>query len=323
MITPAPVATRVVIDGEASEWEDVLSGVPQGSILGPLLFIIYINDIDMEITNCILKFADDTKVYGKVGTRQGVEYLKKDLETLCRWADKWQMSFNVDKCKVMHIGRGNEKVQYEMDAVKLVETEEEKDLGVIISKSFKVSRQCAEAAKKGNQMLGLIKRTITTRKKKVMLSLYKALVRPHLEYCIQAWRPFLAKDIEVLEKVQRRATRMIEECQGKEYSERLEMLRLTTLETRRERADMLEVFKILKDFEAINGDIFFKVQCTKTRGHSMKLYKKRVNKNVLKFSFGNRIVDKWNNLPEEAINANSINTFKNKLDIYLRNILGE
>jgi hypothetical protein len=314
---------RVVINGEASEWENVLSGVPQGSILGPLLFIIYINDIDMGITNSILKFADDTKVYGKVGTMQDVENLKKDLETLCRWSSKWQMSFNVDKCKVMHLGKRNEKVEYQMDAVKLVETEEEKDLGVVVSKNFKVSRQCAKAAKKGNQMLGMIKRTIMSKKKKVILSLYKALVRPHLEYCIQAWRPHLAKDIELLEKVQRRATRMIEECRGKEYNERLKMLRLTTLETRRERADMLEVFKILKGFEAINGDIFFKVQHSKTRGHSMKLYKERVNKNVLKFSFGNRIIDKWNKLPEEVINVNCINTFKNRLDTYLRNTLGE
>ena len=127
-----------------------------------------------------------------------------------------------------------------MNEQKLEEINEEKDLEIIISNDFKVGRQCDKAANKGNQILGLIKRTIISRKKKVILNLYKTLVLPHLEYCIQAWRPHLVKDIEKLEKVQRRATKMIEECRGKEF------------ETRRLRVDMLEVFKILKGYEGIN-----------------------------------------------------------------------
>ena len=98
------------------------------------------------------------------------------------------------------------------------------------------------------------------------------------------------KDIEKLEKVQRRATKMIEKCRGKSYEERIQMLGLTTLETRRVRADVLEVFKILKGYEGINGDCFFKIQVTKTRGHSMKLYKERVYRDGLKYSFGNRVI---------------------------------
>jgi hypothetical protein len=101
------------------------------------------------------------------------------------------------------------------------------------------------------------------------------------------------------------------------------MLGLTTLETRRIRADMIEVFKILKGLEGIHADSFFKVQCTRTRGHSMKIYKKRVHKDILKFSFGNRVVNQWNNLPEEVIRANSINAFKNRIDKYLAKNLGE
>jgi hypothetical protein len=314
---------RVVINGEASEWEDVLSGVPQGSILGPLLFIIYINDIDIGLIGNILKFADDTKIYGKVGTSKGIEAMRKDLTTLREWTEKWQMSFNIDKCKVMHFGANNLEIEYRMDNVKLEVIKEEKDLGVIISSNFKVGKQCAKAANKGNQILGLIKRTFILKEKNVILSLYKALVRPHLEYCIQAWRPHLIKDINKLEKVQRRATRMIIECRGLSYEERLKILGLTTLETRRIRADMLEVFKILKGFEGISGDVFFRVECTRTRGHSMKLYKERVNKDVCKFSFGNRVIDQWNNLPQEVINAKSINSFKNRVDNYLSKNLGE
>ena len=133
----------------------------------------------------------------------------------------------------------------------------------------------------------------------------------------------MVKDINILEKVQRRATRMIVECRGKSYDKRLELLGLTTLENRRFRADMLEVFKILKGFEGISADSFFRVLCTKTRGHSLKLYKERVNKDVLKFSFGNRVIDQWNSLSEDIINTNSINSFKNRIDNYIRNKLGE
>ena len=119
------------------------------------------------------------------------------------------------------------------------------------------------------------------------------------------------KDIAVLEKVQRRATRMIIECKGKTYEERLKLVGLTTLENRRLRSDLIEVFRIiLKGYEGLDEKAFFKRQQGVTRGHTLKLYKQRVNKDVFKFSFGHRVVDEWNKLPEEVINAEGINTFK-------------
>jgi hypothetical protein len=126
-----------------------------------------------------------------------------------------------------------------------------------------------------------------------------------------------------MEKVQRRATKMIDECRGKSYNDRLRILGLTTLETRRVRADMLEVFKILNGFEGVSSDSFFQVKCTRTRGHSMKLYKEGFHRDALKFSFGNRVIDKWNSLPDVVINAKSINIFKNRLDKFIRINLGE
>jgi len=317
---------RVVLNGECSEWADVTSGVPQGSVLGPILFLIFINDLDEGIINKILKFADDTKVIGRVGTQNQIEELRQDIKKLMKWSEDWQMMFNVDKCKVMHLGNKNLEVKYEMSGKELESVNEEKDLGVIISKDLKVAKQCGAAVKKGFQILGLISRSFVSRKKSLLLPLYKTLVRPHLDYCMQAWRPYLQKDIAALERVQRRATRMVEECKGLEYEDRLKRIGLTTLETRRVRGDLIEVFKILNNIENIDEKHFFQRSTsvdvasglTKTRGNAFKLYKKRVRLDVVKYGFGNRIVEEWNNLPDSVVQMGSVNTFKGNLDKFLR-----
>jgi ribonucleases P/MRP protein subunit RPP40 len=319
---------RVVVGGEYSEWTKVTSGVPQGSVLGPMLFLIFINDIDEEIKTRIWKFADDLKMMGRVKTKEDIEQIRKDIDKLVEWSEDWQLSFNPDKCKVMHIGSKNEGQRYVMDGKELKAVKEEKDLGVIVTDDFKVGRQCAEAAKKGNRVLGMIKRTFTCKSKFIVKKLFKSLVRPHLDSCVQAWRPHLKKDIEVLEKVQRRATKMVDGYRGIEYEERLKRIGLTTLEVRRERADLLEVFKILKGMEGLDRDQFFSDagnvggKGMKTRGHHMKLYKKGVRLEAGKFSFGNRVVGMWNSLPREVVEQDTVNKFKGKLDKFLRNMKG-
>ena len=230
---------RVVVDGEVSNWKSVLSGVPQGSVLGPILFLIYINDLDDSITSNVLKFADDTKLFRKVNTDGDKQHLQNDLDRLVKWSEKWQMLFNFGKCKCLHTGHGNLNVNYKMGDTVLGTTVKEKDLGVTISADTKVSEQCGIAASKVNQILGLIRRNITYKGKKLIIPLYKAIVRPHLEYCIQAWRPYRKKDIDTLERIQRRATKMIPELRDLSYEERLKECGLTTLETRRLRGDQI------------------------------------------------------------------------------------
>ena len=210
-----------------------MSGVPQGSVLGPILFLIYINNLDDSITSNVLKFADDTKLFRKVNTDGDKQHLQNDLDRLVKWSEKWQMLFNFGKCKCLHKGHGNLNVNYKMGDTVLGTTVKEKDLGVTISADMKAS--------KGNQILGLIRRNITYKGKKLIIPLYKVIVRPHLEYCIQAWRPY-RKDIDTLERIQRRATKMIPELRDLSYEERLKECRLTTLETRRLRGDQIEVF---------------------------------------------------------------------------------
>ena len=198
-------------------------------------------------------------------------------------------------------------------------SEAERDLGVIIDSDLKVSKQCAKAAATANSVLGMVSRTISSRSRDIIVKLYKSLVRPHLEYCIQAWRPHYQKDIDILERVQRRATRMIEGYKSIPYEERLQLLKLTTLETRRLRGDLIETFKIMRGFSNLNLLVFSSFHDTVgTRGHNLKLHKGRFRLDVGKFAFGNRVVDEWNYLPQEAIDSTSVNMFKNKLDGHLK-----
>ena len=133
--------------------------VPQGSVLGPLLFLIFINDIDRGVASKILKFAGDTKLCGAVGSLNGINTLKKDLRLLIEWSEEWQMQFNIERCKVMHSGFNNTKEKYEMDEKKIIEVREEKDLGVVIQDDLKWSKQCLKVSNSGNKILGMIRRS--------------------------------------------------------------------------------------------------------------------------------------------------------------------
>ena len=153
------------------------------------------------------------------------------------------MMFNTEKSKVVHFGVNNPRVAYSIENKVLDGSEEERDLGVIVQSNLKVSSQCAKVVKTANKILGFIKRTFVTRDVNTIRSLYKSLVRPHLEYCVQAWRPWLKKDIELIEGVQHRATKIINGFNNLSYEQRLAAIGLTTLETRRLRGDLIEVFK--------------------------------------------------------------------------------
>jgi len=294
--------------------------------LGPLLFIIFINDLDVGLAHKIFKFADDSKMMARVNSNKEINDLRMDLVKISDWTDRWQMDLNLDKCKVMHLGSHNARRIYKLNDVKVAEVKEEKDLGVIMTEDLKFHKQVSEVAKKCNQLLGLIYRTFISKRKDIIIRLYKSIVRPYMDYCIQAWRPHYIKDITVLERVQKRATRMIEECKGMDYLHRLEICKLTTLETRRLRADLLEVFKILKGKEGIDKDLLFQMIDTSdkmvTRGHSLKLYQKQIGTDVGKFSFSNRVVHEWNLLTEEMVQVNCVDAFKGRLDNYLKHVRG-
>src|SRR6188508_3498142 len=200
--------------------------------------------------------------------------LRNDLVLLEKWSNLWQMKFNIEKCSVIHLGKNNEQNQYSLGNVKLKCSAKERDLGVVVDKTMKFSEQVNSAVGKANATLGMIKRNITCRKKNIVTKLYKALVRPKLEYCVQMWRPYLLKYIDKIERVQHRSTKIIEECTGLCYEERLRVTGLMTLEDRRIRGDMIEVFKILKGVNKNDSGSWFQlVNNNRTRGHSLKIAK--------------------------------------------------
>ena len=212
---------RTVLNGEFSDWAEVLSRVPQGSVLGPLAFIIFINDIDDTSFNITImnKFADDTKLANRISSQVDAHNLQITLDNLVQWSFKWGMMFNTDKCKVMHVGRNNEKYEYFMDGKKLSVIDNERDVGVIVSNDLKPTLQCKEAARRANGVLTQISRSFHYRDKGTFVQLYKQYVRPHLEYGVAAWSPWTRTDIELLEQVQIRAVRMISGLSGRSYRE--------------------------------------------------------------------------------------------------------
>ncbi|MES9884550.1 MAG: reverse transcriptase family protein [Sedimenticola sp.] len=310
---------RVVLNGESSEWSSVTSGIPQGSVIGPTLFLIFINDMPEVVNNIVKMFADDAKIYARVNTVQEAANLQNDINNLQKWSEKWQLKFNGAKCKHMHLGKDQEFSKYNMkigDEEKIIqEVNEEKDLGVVMDKNLKFVAHIQTVVKKANRMLGVIKRTFKYIDKEVFLNLYKALVRPHLEYASNVWSVIYKKDATLIENVQRRATRLMKNIRHKTYTERLKSLGIPSLQYRRVRADMVEVYKILTGIDkADKTQLFILNRDTRTRGHSLKLCKKQFRLDIRKHSFSQRTINWWNSLPEEIISAESVNQFKSKLN---------
>ena len=313
---------RVVINGATSDWADVTSGVPQGSVLGPVLFLIYINDIDTNLNCLISKFADDTKVGKSVISQTDRINLQNDLDKIAAWSEQWQMPFNVGKCQVLHVGRQNPKFNYSMAGTNLITADKVKDLGVTITSDLKFKQQSIESANKANRMLGFIKRNFSFRSQDIILPLYISLVRPHLEYAVQFWAPYHQRDINKLEAVQRRATKLIPALSNKPYEERLSELGLFSLKRRRIRGKLIECFKILKGFDNVNhSELFTFDPNIRTRNNGMKLKGRHVYLDVTKNFFTNDVISHWNQLPESVVQSSTITTFKSRLDDYMSNSL--
>ena len=244
---------RVQVEGQYSEWIEVLSSVVQGSVLGGTLFDIFINDIQRVVLDALIRmFADDTKVALKIRNEEDKKKMQTIIDNLVNWAKRWAMSFNAEKCKILHVGKKNPKYEYFMSGIKISEAEEEKDLGVWVDTSMKPSKQCAVAAKTANFALGQMQRAFHYRTKNNLVPIYKTFIRPKLEFAVAAWNPWMEMDKNVLERVQQRMIRLLSDVRGKTYEEKLKDVGLLPLTERRERGDAIEAFKTLNGFNNVN-----------------------------------------------------------------------
>ena len=313
---------KVQVNGTSSNWCDVISGVPQGSVIAALLFVIYINDLPDNIKSHIFLFADDCKFFRQILSSEDTDIMQEDLRTLYEWSKKWLLTFHPEKCVNLRISLKKEPGThtYHLGNEHLKNVDEVKDLGVLVDTKLKFQRQTSVKANKANQMWGTVRRAFKHMNPDIFKKLFCAHVRPHVEYAIQFWSPYLRKNIDQIESVQRRATKRIPGFSDLSYKERLLKLDLPTLSYRRLRGSMIEVYKILNVYDK-EVTPQFHIKQSATRGHNQRIYVKTAKKHHPQHhSFHHRVANPWNSLPCEVINSPNLNTFKNRLDKHWKHL---
>ena len=310
----------VQIGGGKSSLSAVTSGVPQGSVLGPLLFVMFINDLPTGIKNTILMFADDVKLYREVRLLSDCESLQEDLDRLDQWGRVWALHFNAEKCMLLRMGRRPPPFKYYIggrtEEHEIKPSDTVKDLGYITSRTLDPAIHINQTCASATRVVFTIKRTMRYLDQEAGKLLFSAMVRSMLEYGAAAWNPYKVKDVVTLEKVQRRFTKMLSGLSNLTYGERLRRLNLFSLEHRRRRGDMVTLYTLFEKNSPLLDTYRYQQNeaQVQTRGHSRRLKSTRANTNMRKNSFFVRVSEDWNALPEHVVSAPTFTTFKARLD---------
>ena len=323
----------VIVNGQKSQSKQVISGVPQGSVLGPLLFLILLGDIDKEVAHAyISSFADDTRSVMGVTSEEDIQALQSDVNSIYEWADENNMKFNSKKFECLRYGPNNHlksSSHYTSDdGNQIKEVDHVRDLGITLSSDGTFSKHIQNITESARSQCGWILRTFLTRDKIAMMTLWKSLVRSKLEYCCQLWNPLKKGDIQAIEQVQRNYIRKITGMHALSYWDQLKALSIYSLERRRERYLIIYAWRILEGHvpnitDADNGQLTSK--CHIRRGRlcvipHVRNQAPQAIKSIRYASFGIHAPKLFNIIPANIRNTTgcSFDTFKRKLDKFLK-----
>ena len=297
---------QVLVENEFSDKLPVLSGVPQGSVLGPSLFLAYINDLPESVKSRVRLFADDTIVYLTIKSQESAQALQNDLKNLELWEKEWSMEFNPDKCEILRIHRKKKPVifPYTLHDTTLKSTENAKYLGVTISKNLNWTAHINNITNKAKNSLRFIRRNIKTSNKKLKEAAYKTYIRPQVEYCSTVWHPWQKHLTQRIEMIQRSAARYVQNDYHYKSSvtNMINKLKWSTLEQRRNHASMVMLYKINNKMVNVDHN-----HLTHTRNEKFLIHQSKTQHHIN--SYFPRSVRLWNELPIGTREAKSLPAF--------------
>ena len=315
----------VTLDGCLSESSTVLSGVPQGTVLGPLLFLIYINDLPQYVSpgTKVKLLADDSAVYRKITSKEDHFILQRDLENLVKWESEWSMEFHPDKCQLLRISlkRNTSQYNYEIHNTQIQETTNAKYLGITINNKLSWNTHIDTVCQKGNHTLNFIQQNFGSCNEKVKSNLYKTYVRPVLEYSSSVWDPHTKCNQDKIEMVQRRAARFVKNVPYRDQisiTNLIQQLHWTQLSERRAKTKVTLLYKSLNNIVAIPTD-HLKLTLSQTR-QQYNFWYPFAHSDVYRYSFFMDTIRLWNKLPSNIKSAPTLTSFQTALSQHtLRN----
>ena len=308
----------VVLEGERSYEADVKSGVPQGSVLGPCLFLFYINDLPLSLTSTVRLFADDTIAYLTIKSQTDANTLQDDLNKLGIWAKLWQMEFHPDKCQVLTITRKRQPIlhTYSLHGHILQHVKSAKYLGVTFDHKLCWNDHIDQIASKASRSLGFLRRNLQIDSPELKTTAYNALVRPLVEYAPTVWDPYTKKNAHRLEMVQRRAARYVlrRYHNTSSVTEMLNVLEWDTLENRRRQQRLTMMYKIHHGLVAVNKDAYMCPTIRPSKNNNNLAYMiPDTGPDYYNQSYFPRTIREWNSLPTDTVNAATLDSFRSRL----------
>ena len=309
---------RVALEGQFSGEVPVTSGVPQGSVLGPLLFLLYINDISTNITSQIRLFADDTIIYRPVTSQADCEALQKDLHTLEKWSMDWQMDFHPAKCQTIHITRSRNPIHttYSLYNQALEMVNSVKYLGINISADLRWNKHVDATRGAASATLGFLRRNLRISSQPVKTRAYQSYVRPKLEYASTVWDPHTKSNISKIEMVQRQSARWVlgRFHNRSSVTDMLSLLDWRTLEMRRADSRLMRLYKMRHGLVALDTTQYLqRPSGASASAHPHRYIRPPVANQLQANSFYPRSIAQWNALPADVALAPSLDTFKRRV----------